>query len=229
MEKIKLNEFGLGKAVGEGIYAFDKPLSFTSNQLLTLIKKETGIKKVGHAGTLDPLATGVLVVAIGKKYTKQLSQFVAKEKKYEARFCLGEESETDDAEGPLIKREIESIPTIEQVKLALDEFVGNIKQLPPIYSAVKIRGQEAYKRTRRGEKIELKPRDVFVKSIKIVKYSWPFLDLIVETGPGVYIRSIARDLGDKLGVGGYVCKLIRTKVGEFEIESAISIQKKSAN
>lgn len=225
MNKVDFSKYKLSQPVGEGIFAFDKPKGFSSNQLLMFIKKETGIKKIGHAGTLDPLATGVLVVAIGKKNTKQLSKFVAKEKEYRAIIRLGSTSETDDAEGPVVEQEIKKIPEIQAINNTVKEFIGEIEQFPPIYSAVKIAGEEAYKRARRGEKVEIKARMVLVKNIIIENYQWPNLLLNITTGPGVYIRSIARDLGQKLGVGGYITDLSRLRVGEFRIEDAIQLNK----
>lgn len=197
----------------------------TSNQLLTQVKKITGIKKVGHAGTLDPLASGVLVVALGRQSTKKISEMVKKEKEYIAKIKLGSNSTTDDEEGEKTDWEIKKIPTLIGIKKIIKKFVGKISQVPPIYSAIKISGQEAYKLARKGKTVELKPREVEIKSIKLLNYHWPFLEIQVVTGPGVYIRSLARDLGRDLNTGGYLKELERTRVGDFTKDQAVELSK----
>ncbi len=212
------------------IFAVNKPKGPTSNQVLNKIRKIASTKKVGHAGTLDPLAEGVLVVAVGREATKQLNSIVKKEKEYIADVRLGETSTTDDNEGikskvypaSLRKDGVKShkVKSLE-VKKVLPQFIGKIEQVPPIYSAIKIKGQEAYKRARKGESIEMKSREVEIKEIEILKYKWPNLQIRVVCGAGTYIRSLARDIGSELGVGGYLAGLIRTRVGEFKIKEAI--------
>ncbi|MFA5106991.1 MAG: tRNA pseudouridine(55) synthase TruB [Patescibacteria group bacterium] len=204
------------------IFAVYKPVGPTSNDILEDIRRRTGIKKVGHAGTLDPLASGVLVVAIGRNATKRLSAEVAKEKEYLAAIRLGEESTTDDAEGEKTKQAIETPPSREQIQEILPQFVGQIEQMPPKYSAVKIKGREAYKYARQNQAVILEPRMVTVKEITLVSYAWPDVVLRVVTGPGVYIRSLARDLGRALGVGGYIFALERTRVGEFTKDQCVN-------
>lgn len=207
------------------ILAIYKPKGPTSNQLLTQVKKITGIKKVGHAGTLDPLASGVLVVALGRQSTKKISEMVKKEKEYIAKIKLGSNSTTDDEEGEKTDWEIKKIPTLIGIKKIIKKFVGKISQVPPIYSAIKISGQEAYKLARKGKTVELKPREVEIKSIKLLNYHWPFLEIQVVTGPGVYIRSLARDLGRDLNTGGYLKELERTRVGDFTKDQAVELSK----
>lgn len=207
------------------ILAVLKPKGPSSNQLLTQIKKLTGIKKIGHAGTLDPLASGVLVVAIGRDSTKKISEEVKKEKEYIAKIKLGETSETDDEEGEKTKWEVVKVPEVSEVSKVLESFLGKIKQTPPIYSAIKVSGQESYKLARRGKSVELKPREVEIKNIEILDYNYPQLDLKVITGPGVYIRSLARDIGEKLKTGGYIKELERTRVGDYKTENCISLEK----
>jgi tRNA pseudouridine55 synthase len=214
----------VSKDFQDKIIAVNKPKGPTSNDILTQIKKKLGMKKgVGHAGTLDPLASGVLVVGIGKA-TKKLNDIVKKEKEYQATIRLGMNSETDDAEGEKTQVEIEQIPSLKEIKKVLPKFIGVINQVPPIYSAVKIQGKEAYKRVRSGERIELKEREVNIKSIEVIKYQWPYLDLKVITGPGVYIRSLARDIGKELKTGGYISELVRTRVGQYNLEEAVTIE-----
>ncbi len=205
----------------DNVFAVYKPVGPTSNDILEDIRRRTGIKKVGHAGTLDPLASGVLIVAIGRDATKRLSAEVAKEKEYLATIRLGEESTTDDAEGEKTKQAIETPPSREQIQEILPQFVGQIEQTPPKYSAIKIKGREAYKYARQNQTVVLEPRMVTVKEITLVSYAWPDVVLRIVTGPGVYIRSLARDLGRALGVGGYISALERTRVGEFTKDQCV--------
>ena len=206
----------------ENIFPIWKPKGPTSNQVLERLRKITGIKKIGHAGTLDPLASGVLIVGIGKA-TKMLSQFQKKEKEYLADIKLGMESSTDDEEGTKRKIFVSKPPSLREIEKILKTFQGEILQTPPIFSAVKVGGKEAYKWARRGKIPKLKPRRVQIKKIEILNYQWPILSLKIITGPGVYIRSLARDLGKKLKTGGYLKNLERTRVGEFSKEKALTI------
>jgi len=209
-----------------GIFAVYKPKGPTSYQIVEKIKKLTGEKKVGHAGTLDPLAEGVLVVGVGREATKKLGEIVSKEKEYEAVIFLGKESETDDEEGQ--KREInlkrKTKPSLKEIEKVKGLFVGEVLQIPPKFSAVKVAGRKAYKRARKGEDFKLKPRKVFIKEIEILDFSWPFLKIKVVTGAGVYIRSLARDIGRKLKTGAYLKELKRLRVGSFEAKEALNLE-----
>lgn len=199
-----------------------KPKGITSHDVINTLRHITGERRIGHAGTLDPLASGVLVVGIGREATRKLGEIVAKEKEYVATVRLGTESVTDDEEGD--KRIINSqfsIINLSTISDQLSNFRGKILQTPPVYSAVKVSGKAAYKRARKGEVVKLKPREAEIKEIEILKYRWPDLTFRVVTGPGVYIRSLARDLGRALGTGGYLADLERTRVGEFTKERAI--------
>jgi len=202
------------------IFAIYKPKGITSAEALRRIKRKIGAEKIGHAGTLDPLASGILVVATGAD-TKKISEVVAKEKEYVAKIKFGETSETDDEEGKKTVVPVEKIPSLQEIREAVDGFLGEIEQRPPIFSAIKIAGKEAYKRARKGEKVELPSRKVLIKKIDILNYVWPILELRVVTGPGTYIRSLARDIGERLGTGGYLAELERTRVGEFTREKAV--------
>jgi tRNA pseudouridine55 synthase len=224
----------------ERIFAVWKPKGPTSHDIIEKIRKRTGVERVGHAGTLDPLAEGVLVVGVGREATKKLREYVGKEKEYVATIRLGMTSTTDDEEG-IVKQSAKRPPAFElpeasragkaqsvtkptrkEIANVVRSFVGEILQVPPVYSAVKIKGEAAYKRARRGERVLLRPRTVEIKKIKALRYRWPYLTLTVTTGPGVYIRALARDVGRKLGVGGYLAKLVRTRVGEFRQEDALT-------
>ncbi len=205
------------------IIAIHKPAGMTSHDVVNRVRRITGIKRVGHGGTLDPLATGVLVVAIGREYTKQLDQFVKGKKEYTAEITLGFHSTTDDSEGEKTQVLNEQIPDTLSIKNVIKSLIGDILQTPPKYSSIKISGVPAHRRMRRRENIELKPRPVKIYAIEIISYHYPILKLKVTTGPGVYIRSLARDIGEMLKTGGYLSGLQRTKVADFSIEDAITL------
>lgn len=208
----------------EGIFAVNKPKGMTSHDVVAIVRKKTGVKRVGHGGTLDPAATGVLVIAVGRENTKLLNQFVKGEKGYIAEVFLGARSDTYDAEGIVENVNQNLQPHKSEIEELSKQFVGEISQIPPIYSSVKINGKPAHRRVRKGEKIELKPRNVSVKSIDILEYTYPILKLKIVTGPGVYIRSIANDLGAALGTGGYLTSLKRTRVANFQLKDAKNIE-----
>ncbi len=201
-----------------------KPRGPTSHDIVNQVRKVVGTRAVGHAGTLDPLAEGVLVVGIGREATKKLANVVAKEKEYEATMRLGVASTTDDEEGKKTERAVAAVPECSAVEQAIQLFVGVIEQTPPVYSAVKIAGKEAYKYARAGKPVNVKPRAVEIKKIEVLSYEWPVLKLRVVTGPGVYIRSLARDIGAKLGIGGYLTALIRTRVGEYTLQKSVQLE-----
>jgi tRNA pseudouridine55 synthase len=206
-----------------GVLAIDKPYGMMSARVVGIVRKRTGGAKVGHAGTLDPLATGVLVLCLGKA-TKQIDSLMATEKEYLAEVDLSVLSPSDDLETEPAPVEVVRIPTLEELRAACARFVGEIDQRPPTYSAVHVDGQRAYDLARAG-KIDERPaaKRVRVDSIEIVKYEWPLVTLDVQTGKGVYIRSLARDLGEALGCGGMLRNLRRTRVGEFRVEHAMTL------
>jgi tRNA pseudouridine55 synthase len=203
-----------------GIVAVYKPKGPTSHDVIDLVRDLTGEQRVGHAGTLDPLASGVLVVGIGREATRTLAVEVAKEKEYVAEVCLGMYSETDDEEGSKTEVIFDHQPSEADVRQALTTFVGRIEQVPPAYSAIKVGGKKSYKAARAGKMIELAARPVEIKEIELLSYAWPVVHLRVVTGPGVYIRALARDLGQALGTGGYLQALERTRVGSWTMEQA---------
>lgn len=213
----------------EGIFPIYKPKGISSFKVIAILRRLTGIKKIGHAGTLDPLASGVLVVAVGRQATKQLDQIVAKEKEYRAVIRLGMTSTTDDEEGEKTIIAVDKEPALEMVKDAVATFVGHIEQVPSTFSAIKVAGRRAYDLARKGEIVELKSRPAHIKEIEILDYNWPILTLCVVTGPGVYIRALARDLGAKLGVGGYIAELERTRVGEYTLKEAKTTEELEAD
>ncbi len=206
------------------IFAVYKPKGMTSHDVVNIVRRATNERRVGHAGTLDPLAEGVLVLAVGRASTKTLADVVAKEKEYIATIRFGATSTTDDAEGEIRKFQISNLklqmkrPIEYDIRAILQTFIGEIDQVPPVYSALKIKGTNAYARARRGETVEMQSRRVRIDAIELLSYAWPECQLRVVTGPGVYIRSLARDLGAALGVGGYLTGLIRTRVGQYTAE-----------
>jgi len=208
----------------EGTFAIYKSKGPTSNDVLNQIRRIAGTRKVGHAGTLDPLATGVLVVAIGREATKKISESVKKEKEYLTTVKLGTTSTTDDEEGEKQIFEVKNIPEIKDIESIIPKFKGKILQTPPIFSAIKVHGQEAYKLARKGKDVELVAREVEIKEVELLDYNWPYLKLRVVTSPGVYIRSLARDIGKELGIGAYMADLERTRVGDFTKEKALTIE-----
>lgn len=206
------------------IISIDKPVGPTSHQVVDLVRSVTRIKNVGHAGTLDPLASGVLIVAIGKASTKQLPNLVKTEKTYFADILLGATSTTDDREGEKQQTTGIHIPGLADINSALKSFTGVIGQIPPAFSAIHIQGKRAYRLARQGKTFALEPRAVEIKQIKLVDYTWPHLKIEVITGPGTYIRSLARDLGSSLNTGGYLFGLTRLSVGHFTLKDAIPME-----
>jgi tRNA pseudouridine55 synthase len=212
----------------EKIFAVYKPKGPTSHDIINIIHRQTGEKKVGHAGTLDPLAEGVLVIGVGKESTKKLSEIVQKEKEYIAKIKLGQTSTTDDEEGQKTEVETKEKPQIQEIEKLLKKFLGQIKQVPPVFSAIKLKGQKAYKMARKGRPLDLPPRTVEIKNIELLNYNWPILEIKVLTGPGFYIRSLARDIGAELKTGGYLAGLIRTRVGQYGQDGAEKIEIKKS-
>jgi tRNA pseudouridine55 synthase len=209
-----------------GLLLIDKPTGWTSHDVVakirSIIHSKTGQKvKVGHAGTLDPMATGLLIVLLGG-YTKKANQFLKLDKTYDCELTLGAVSSTGDAEGK-ISQVSDEIPSEKQIKEVAAQFIGTIKQVPPAYSAIKIKGQEAYKLARAGRDLKMEPRVVTIYSLAIDKYDYPKLSFSTHVSSGTYIRSLAQDIGAKLGTGAYLSSLRRTKIGEFALEDAQKI------
>lgn len=207
-----------------GVLFIDKPAGWTSFDVVAKLRRITGIKKIGHAGTLDPFATGLLIVAVGKEATKKIDAFVKLGKTYEATFVLGATSTTQDPEGTICLAEnIETRMEKREIEQALARLTGTIEQIPPMHSAIKVNGQRLYKLAREGKEVERKPRRVTVHTFDILDYAWPELRVHILCSSGTYIRALARDLGEILGVGAYVSQLRRTSIGDFSVENAISL------
>jgi tRNA pseudouridine55 synthase len=213
----------------DGILLIDKPKGWTSFDVVAKIrgqfKRETGLKKpkVGHTGTLDPLATGLMIIVIGS-YCKRAEEFSKLDKSYEVTLILGQTSTTGDAEGVKTKTG-DWRPKTEDLKAALAAFKGDIMQTPPIYSAIKVNGQRAYKLARAGKEVKLEPRKVMIYQISDIKYSYPSVTFTVRVSSGTYIRSLVEDIGKKLGTGAYMTDLRRTEVGNFTLQKAVSVEK----
>ncbi len=210
-----------------GFLVIDKPGGMTSRDVVNRIQRCFPRKtKIGHTGTLDPLATGVLVVCIGA--ATRLADYVqAMSKSYTARFRLGVTSTTDDADGELTENPLVCCPSRAEIQGWLDRFVGIIEQLPPSFSALKVAGQRAHLLARKGDEVPLTPRPVRIDAIRLTAYDWPYLDLEVDCGKGTYIRSIARDLGEKLGCGGMVETLRRTRIGPYTATQGVGLDRDS--
>jgi tRNA pseudouridine55 synthase len=209
----------------DGLVIVDKPGGLTSHDVVARIRRLAGTRRVGHAGTLDPMATGVLVVGV-EKATRLLGYLTLTEKQYDATIRLGQSTSTDDAEGELTKTAPATGLTPETINKAIAELTGEIQQVPPAVSAIKVDGQRAYKLTRAGSAPELKPRPVTVYEFTVTAIR-PVghgdlldVDATVRCSSGTYIRALARDLGDKLGTGGHLTALRRTRVGEYGLAAA---------
>jgi len=205
----------------------DKPKGWTSfdvvNYIRGIVAKDLGKKpknvKVGHAGTLDPLATGLLIVLVGKEFTKQASQYSKMDKTYEVTMKLGQTSVTGDEEGE--KKTVNSRqPTVEEVEEAINKFVGAIMQTPHSFSAIKVNGQRAYKLARAGKEVVIEPRKITVYSIQLTDYSYPEVKFTTKVSSGTYIRSLVEDIGKQLKTGAYMSGLRRTKIADFSVDKA---------
>jgi tRNA pseudouridine55 synthase len=207
-------------ATVKGILNLNKPSGMTSRSLVDRVARLLPRIKVGHAGTLDPLASGVLILCVGSA-TRLIESVQCMTKIYRTTIRLGARSDTLDADGLVETVENPRIPSERDVRQALVSQVGEVFQLPPEYSALKIKGQRAYDLARAGRVVHLKPRLVRIDRVDLMSYSWPLLELEIACGAGTYIRSIARDVGDDLACGGLVASLVRTRIGPFDLGSAV--------
>lgn len=204
-----------------GLLNIDKPSGVTSHDVVAIVRRATKIKKIGHAGTLDPLATGVLVLCLGK--ATRLSEYaMSHTKTYEARVQLGVSTDTYDAEGQITATNSAPISQ-EELEAILLQFTGNIEQIPPMYSAIKKGGKKLYELARKGKVVEVEARPVTIENLMIQHWEFPYVDLQIICSPGTYIRSLAHDLGQLLGVGGHLTALRRVASGNFRVENAVSL------
>jgi tRNA pseudouridine55 synthase len=213
------------KNIVSGVLVVDKPIGLTSHDVVQIIRRGTGIRRAGHTGTLDPRASGVLVVLIGPAV--RLSEYVsASDKRYQATVHLGSSTDTYDADGVMTTAEV-SVDEIteEQFTEVLEQFVGEIEQVPPPYSAVKVKGKKAYEMAREGEEVELSPRKINVYSLEVLEWAPPEVVIDVYCSSGTYVRSLANDLGNELGCGAHLVGLRRTKSGRFTLRDAVPMRR----
>lgn len=198
----------------------DKPEGLTSFDVVARVRTAAGVRKVGHAGTLDPMATGLLIVLVARPATRLQAAFMALPKTYEGVMRLGERTPSHDTETEVVERADVSGLTREDLAAARDPLTGTIEQVPPMYSAVKVEGERLYKKARRGEAVERPPRQVHVDAFELLDWTPPTLEFRVSCSKGTYVRSLARDLGEALGVGAHLTALRRTHIGPYTAAAA---------
>lgn len=212
------NSFEEGK-----VLLINKPLQWTSFDAVRKIRNLIRIKKVGHAGTLDPLATGLLIICTGR-FTKKINEYMAKEKEYTGTFTLGATTPTYDLESePENFKSTDGI-NVELLKSTTEKFMGEIMQVPPAHSAIKVDGKRVYELARKGKEVKLEPRKITIKEFEITKVEMPVVHFKVVCSTGTYIRSLANDFGAALGCGAYLSSLCRTRIGSFLLDEAMSIE-----
>lgn len=201
------------------VFLINKPYEWTSFDVVKKVRNALKIKKVGHAGTLDPLATGLLIVCAGKK-TKSIDSYMAQEKEYTGTFIIGKTTESFDLEREIIEVADPSHITLEDIKAAALLLTGDIMQIPPMHSAIKVEGKRVYEAARKGEEVKMEPRPVRVSVFEITGFDNPEIHFRIVCSKGTYIRSLARDLGGILKTGAYMSALCRTRIGDFKLEDA---------
>jgi tRNA pseudouridine55 synthase len=202
----------------------DKPLNWTSFDVVRKLRRLVRTKKIGHAGTLDPLATGLLILCTGK-FTKRINEYMAQEKEYTGTMTLGASTPTYDLESEPVPRKDPADITPELVgEIIAKQFTGAIDQIPPAHSAIKVDGKRVYELARKGKEVKLEPRRITVKIFEITAFRLPVLEFRVVCSTGTYIRSLANDLGAALGCGGYLSSLRRTRIGEYGVDQALTME-----
>jgi tRNA pseudouridine55 synthase len=204
------------------VLLIDKPFEWTSFDVVNKLRKKLKIRKIGHAGTLDPLATGLLIVCVGKM-TKRIDEFMGMEKEYIGKFVIGQTTPSHDLETEVSHPQDTSHITSERIQEVAKSLTGKISQLPPLHSAIKVGGKRAYQFARKGKELELKPRDVEVREFEITNMQLPEISFRISCSKGTYIRGLARDFGEALGVGAYLSQLCRTRIGTFRLADAQTI------
>lgn len=207
-----------------GMILVNKPCGPTSHDIVDHVRRLTGIQRVGHAGTLDPFAQGLLIILIGKEWTKKQSEFLHLPKTYETEIILGAQSSTDDKTGEIHEHKNGSTKIeLGKIKQCLESMIGSYAQLPPQYSAKKIQGTPAYKLARQGKDVKLQAKDITIYSLDLLSYQWPNITFRTHVSSGTYIRALARDIGEKLECGAYCSALKRTSIGDYKLEDALVI------
>ncbi|MBM3248268.1 MAG: tRNA pseudouridine(55) synthase TruB [Candidatus Omnitrophica bacterium] len=207
----------------EGILLIDKPQGITSHDVVNSVRRKLGIRRVGHAGTLDPIATGLLIVLVGK-VTKSFNKFVNFDKEYFATLTLGESTDTGDALGKMVKNEPFAHITKEKIEEASKRFVGDIEQIPPMVSALKYKGKRLYSLAKKGISVPRESRKIKIYSLEIKRFCPPEVDFQVICSKGTYIRKLGEDIGEALGCCGHISKIRRIAIGHFRIEEAIKLE-----
>lgn len=207
----------------DGILAVDKPQGFTSHDVVDFIRKRFDLKKVGHAGTLDPMATGLLIILIGK-YTKQSNRFLNDDKEYDATMTIGATSDTGDAWGKISPCRCENNISKKTLASVFDKFLGPMEQAVPAYSAKKFKGKKLYELARKGVEVKLEPQKIIIHSLEIKDINLPEISFNVNCSKGTYIRQLCADIGAALGSGAYLSKLRRTRSGSILVKDAVSVE-----
>ena len=203
----------------------NKPAGITSHDVIDRLRLITGQRRIGHAGTLDPFATGLLIVGVGRESTKQLNQFLKLNKSYTATLVFGATSDTQDVTGRITPTPVVTPLSPAAVAAAVTKFQGQQLQTPPMYSAKKIQGKKLYELARQGKTVKRQPAEIEIKKIAMLDYTWPRLTITVECSSGTYIRMLGHDLGANLGVGAYVEALQRTAIGKYQLADAVGLDK----
>ncbi|HTQ28900.1 MAG TPA: tRNA pseudouridine(55) synthase TruB [Puia sp.] len=218
MERTNINKYEQGQ-----VLLINKPLHWTSFDVVRKIRNLVKIKKVGHAGTLDPLATGLLIVCTGK-FTKQINHFMSQEKEYTGSFTLGATTPTYDLESEPQDFKDTSGLTEADLGEVTKKFTGTLLQVPPAHSAIKVKGKRVYELARQGREVQLEPRKITIHSFTIESVAWPLVYFRVACSTGTYIRSLANDVGQALGCGAYLSSLCRTRIGEYRLEQSLTME-----
>jgi tRNA pseudouridine55 synthase len=210
-----------------GVLNLNKPVGYSSRDVVNRVERIIRPVRAGHAGTLDPLASGVLVVCVGSA-TRLIEYVQRMPKEYQATFLLGKRSRSDDLETEVEELLVAPIPTRQQIEAALPRFTGVIEQRPPAYSAIKVAGKRAYRLARRGDVVELAPRSVTIHALSLESYEYPRLKLFIRCSSGTYVRSLGRDLAQELGTAAIMSELVRTGVGEFRVSDSLDLTELTA-
>jgi tRNA pseudouridine55 synthase len=220
----QVNNYGDVLTEHEGIMLLlDKPKDFSSARVVNIVKKVLNVRKAGHSGTLDPKATGLMIVCTGKK-TKQLNMLLDSDKEYEGVMIIGEKTRSFDSETEVFEKNSLGGITEETLRNTVKTFLGQIEQIPPMYSAVKFHGKPLYKFARKGKELDRKPRTVSIKEFEVTDINLPDVSFRILCSKGTYIRTLVNDFGEKLGVGAYLKELRRTKIGTYDISNSLTIE-----
>lgn len=211
-----------------GIIIVYKPVGITSHDVVLRVRHKLGVQQVGHAGTLDPLATGILVILVGKA-TKLFDKFVAFNKAYDATLTLGIRTDTADIQGKIISQMTYDNIMKEEVIAVFRKFIGDTQQMPPMVSAVKVKGQRLYTLARKGITVKRKPREIHINFLELIEFNLPKVKFSIECSKGTYIRKLAEDIGELLGCGACISQIERTKVGPFRLDAAVTLEELNEN